>query len=300
MEPLQHENKVVAHPFVKWAGGKRQLLEKLQTYFPKNFGTYFEPFLGGGAVFFHVASNKNNTPFKAVLSDVNDELMITYSVIEKKVEELIPILKGHEKNYFSSPKDYFYKIRDPEPNESKLNCDIERAARFIFLNRTCFNGLYRVNSKNKFNVPWGKYEKPIICNEMNLRAVSRALNLTDAEILIGDYKQISEKAKSGDVIYFDPPYHPVSQTANFTSYTKDGFSKKDQEDLANLCRTLYERGCKVIVSNSDTKEIQALYSDKKIFEAKKVTALRAINCKGTLRTGHSELIIKTKNKRVSS
>lgn len=186
------------------------------------------------------------------------------------------------------PEKYFYEVRASEPT-----ADVEKAARLIFLNKTCFNGLYRVNSKGKFNVPFGKYKNPTICNEKKLRAVSEVLNKSNAHLLSVDFEEAVKGAKNGDFVYFDPPYHPVSSTANFTSYTLNGFNKNDQKRLANLCGELRERGCDVLLSNSNTPEIKALYNDQKKFKVKEVPALRAINCKGNLRTGHSELIITT-------
>jgi DNA adenine methylase len=277
-----------ARPFVKWAGGKRQLLDNLELDFPMNFGTYYEPFLGGGAVFFRLANKL--PPFKAVLSDINEELIITYNVVEKQVEALILALKEHKINYEAEPENYFYKVRKiPAPDLS----DLEKAARLLFLNKTCFNGLYRVNSKGTFNVPFGRYKNPKICDENNLRAVSCALNLSKAKVISGDFVDIARQAGKDDFVYFDPPYHPLSATASFTSYTENGFNGKDQTRLANLCKELGERGCNVVLSNSNTPEIRALYKNPELFKIREVQAMRAINCKGALRSGHSELIITT-------
>jgi DNA adenine methylase len=197
-------------PFVKWVGGKRQLLKQfrlMHLYPPEKFdikyGRYFEPFIGGGAVFFDLL------PEKAFLSDLNNELVITYNVIKNDVENLIKSLKKHKLD-----KEYFLKIRSQNPE--KLS-DTNTASRFIYLNRTCFNGMYRVNSKGGFNVPFGKYTNPLICDEVNLRKVSKALQ--NVEIKKQDYKEVLKKARKGDFIYFDPPYYPVSKTASFTSYT---------------------------------------------------------------------------------
>jgi DNA adenine methylase len=241
-------------PIVKWAGGKRQLLDVLGEHFPKQFGTYFEPFLGGAAVYFRLASTR--PPFKAVLSDINKELIATYNIVQKKIDELIPLLKDHKINYESTPENYFYKIRAYEPFS-----DLDQAARLIFLNKTCFNGLYRVNSKNKFNVPFGRYSNPAICDEENLRAVSKALNVCEANVICADFRKIAEQAQSGDFVYFDPPYQPTNSTSNFTSYTKEGFTFKDQKDLADLALTLHEMHCHVVVSNSDVPEIRSCKQD---------------------------------------
>lgn len=290
LEPLQPEC-YLARPFVKWAGGKRQLLDNLEHYFPKQFGTYFEPFLGGGAVFFRLTSKR--LPFRTVLSDINEELIVTYRVVEKHVEELILALKDHKTKYDADQESYFYKVRKISlPELSKLS-EVDKAARLLFLNKTCFNGLYRVNSKGVFNVPFGRYKNPKICDENNLRAVSTALNLSEAKIFSGDFVDMTKQAEAGDFIYFDPPYHPMSSTASFTSYTENGFDEKDQKRLSNLCIELGERGCTVLLSNSNTPEIRALYKDPEKFKIKEVSAMRAINCKGNLRTGHTELIITT-------
>ncbi len=272
-----------ARPFVKWAGGKKQLLDSLELYFPKDFKTYYEPFLGGGAVFFYLVNTRPR--FRAVLSDTNAELILTYNVIKTNVEDLIDKLLEHAKLYRVETKEYFYKVRASAPEN-----DLDKAARLIFLNRTCFNGLYRVNSRGKFNVPFGQYENPKICDEENLRLVSAALNYSNAEITANDYVDAVSSAGKGDFVYFDPPYQPVSSTANFTSYTKTGFSFEDQKNLSKLFKELHQKECYVVLSNSNTPEIQELYKDKFI-KREKVVASRAINCKGNLRKGFTELII---------
>jgi DNA adenine methylase len=274
-------------PFVKWAGGKGQLIDKLKPFFPEKFGTYFEPFLGGGAVFFSLLVSARQ--FDAFLSDTNKELITTYSVIKDEPERLISTLARHKECYERAPEDYFYAVRESEPT-----FNVEIAARLIFLNKTCFNGLYRVNSKGKFNVPFGRYRNPAICDKENLKAVSNALRWSKAKIACLDYSEAAKQAKKDDFLYFDPPYHPVSKTANFTAYTQSGFSPKDQENLAKLCKELSDRGCKVLVSNSNTEDVLSLYDDKERFVVQTVPAMRAINCKGNLRSGHSELIIRTK------
>lgn len=271
-------------PFVKWVGGKRQLLAqfRLRNLFPpekfdpvKN--TYFEPFVGGGAVFFDLL------PKNAVLSDMNLELVTTYNVIKDNVENLIKSLKKHKVN-----KEYFLKTRSKDI--SKLS-DIEIASRFIYLNRTCFNGLYRVNKSGQFNVPFGKNKNPLICDEVNLRRVSQALK--NVTIKHQDYKEVLKKAKKGDFIYFDPPYYPVSKTASFTSYTKDAFLDKEQIELRDVFVELHKRGCFVMLSNSDAPFINKIYSeikDKKI-QIHKVEAGRAINSKGSGRGKILEVVI---------
>ena len=271
-------------PFVKWVGGKRQLLKQfllMNLYPPERFdpktGRYFEPFVGGGAVFFDLS------PEKAFLSDLNSELVITYNVIKNNLDELIKSLRKHKLD-----KEYFLKIRTL--NTEKLS-DINIASRFIYLNRTGFNGMYRVNSKGGFNVPFGKYLNPLICDEKNLRKVSKLLQ--NVEIKNQDYKQVLKKAKKGDFVYFDPPYYPVSKTASFTSYTKESFSEKDQIELRDTFLELHKRGCFLMLSNSDTPFINKIYSDmvKYGIRISKVQAGRAINSNGSGRGKITEVLV---------
>jgi len=269
-------------PFVKWVGGKRQLLKQfrlMNLYPPEKFdikyGRYFEPFIGGGAVFFDLL------PEKAFLSDLNNELVITYNVIKNDVENLIKSLKKHKLD-----KEYFLKIRSQNPE--KLS-DTNTASRFIYLNRTCFNGMYRVNSKGGFNVPFGKYTNPLICDEVNLRKVSKALQ--NVEIKKQDYKEVLKKARKGDFIYFDPPYYPVSKTASFTSYTKEAFLDKEQTELRDTFAELHKRGCFVMLSNSDTPFINKIYSEIKGVRITKVQAGRAINSDASKRGKITEVLV---------
>ena len=269
-------------PFVKWVGGKRQLLaqfRRMNLYPPENFdpknSKYFEPFVGGGAVFFDLL------PEEGFLSDLNKELVITYNVIKNDLEKLIVSLKKHK-----TDKDYFLEVRAQDP--SKLS-DVAVASRFIFLNRTCFNGMYRVNSKGGFNVPFGKYTNPLICDEDNLRKVSKALYNID--IKHQDYKEVLKKAKKGDFVYFDPPYYPVSKTASFTSYTAETFLEKEQTELRDTLVELNKRGCFVMLSNSDTPFINKIYSGIKGVRINKVQAGRAINSNGSGRGKITEVLI---------
>jgi DNA adenine methylase len=269
-------------PFVKWVGGKRQLLtqfRRLNLYPPEKFdiknGRYFEPFVGGGAVFFDLL------PKTALLSDLNNELVVTFNVIKNDVENLIKSLKKH-----TLSKEYFLKIRAQNPE--KLS-DINIASRFIYLNRTCFNGMYRVNSKGAFNVPFGKYTNPLICDEVNLRKVSKALK--NVEIKKQDYKEVLKKAKKGDFIYFDPPYYPISKTASFTSYTKESFLEKEQIELRDTFLDLNKRGCFVMLSNSDTPFINKIYSGFKGVRITKVQAGRAINSNASKRGKITEVLV---------
>lgn len=269
-------------PFVKWVGGKRQLLKQFRDmglYPPDDFdpitNTYFEPFVGGGAVFFDLL------PKKAELSDLNNELVTTYNVIKNDVDALIKSLK---KNKYD--KEYYLKVRAKNPKELP---DIEVASRFIYLNRTGFNGMYRVNSQGGFNVPFGKYTNPLICDKENLLKASKALQ--KVTIKNQDYEKVLDKAKKGDFVYFDPPYYPVSKTASFTSYTKDAFLDKEQTELRDTFVELHERGCFVMLSNSDTPFINKIYSGIKGVKVSKVAAGRAINSKASGRGKISEVLI---------
>lgn len=272
------------HPFVKWAGGKSQLIPQIIRLMPSRFARYFEPFLGGGAVFFHTASYNRN----AFLSDINVDLINAYKIIRNNVEELITALKYLQDEYSKSPKSYYYQLRDKTKGLNK----IENAARFITLNKTCYNGLYRVNKKGLFNVPIGRYKNPLICDPVNLRKMSIVLSQSASYLGVIDYKKILvEKADKDDFVYLDPPFHPISNTANFTSYTNSGFSFEDQKELATIFKELTRRGCKLLLSNSNTEEIRRLYSD---FSHLTELALvnRSINAVSSKRVGHVELLIR--------
>ena len=279
----------LCYPFVKWAGGKRQLLSQLYPLASLKFDRYIEPFLGGGALFFYLVSNKNKR-FTAYLSDINSELINSYLVVKDNVEKLIILLTQNEIEYNKAPEEYYNNLRE---NYNLRSCPdkIERAAQFITLNRTCFNGLYRVNRKGEFNVPWGKYVNPSICDGNNLRNVSNVLCNPEVTIKACDYKEALLDAREGDFIYLDPPYIPVSSTAYFTSYTKYEFSPDDQKDLASVFRKLDERGCKVMLTNSDTPSTRELYSDYAKY-TQGVDSKRSINSKGSKREGHTDLIIR--------
>ncbi len=275
------------YPFVKWAGGKTQLLHQLNALAPTEFDRYFEPFLGGGAFFFYLLSKRSNR-FISYLSDINRELINSYEIVKNDIERLIRLLKKHEIGYLESPSEYYYHLRDI----LKVSNNIEKAARFIALNRTCYNGLYRVNNKGSFNVPWGKYKDPVICDSKNLRNLSFVLQLSNIFIQVGDYKEILfKKTREGDFIYLDPPYKPTSSTAYFTGYTTTGFTDKDQKDLADIFEELNERKCMVMLSNSNTPLIKKMYT-KLAKDIKKVNTIRSINCMGSGRAGHNELIIR--------
>jgi len=275
---------VTPKPFVKWAGGKRQLIPILHQNLPEAFGTYYEPFLGGGALLFHILTDKNGQ--KCSISDLNSDLVLAYTTIRDRIDALISSLKNHEKNYQKDSKSYYYSVRESNPRN-----EVEKTSRLIFLNRTCFNGLYRVNSKGKFNVPLGKYTNPNIVNEENIRAVSSILQTNRISIKCRDFESVLRDAKKGDLVYFDPPYQPVSSTANFTSYTTKDFTYDDLTRLAELCLKLDSKECHVLLSNSDSKEVSDIFA-KKPWKITRIEANRSINSNSKKRTGHFELLIK--------
>lgn len=262
------------YPFVKWAGGKRSIISELKDRLPVKFNNYYEPFVGGGALFFEIYS----TLKKAYLSDVNFYLIMAYTVIKKDPKALIELLKKHAKN---NSDDYYYKVRAWH----ELQDPIEISARFIYLNKTCYNGLYRVNKKGEFNVPVGKYPNPNIISEENIMTCHKAFKNVQIE-----YKDFSEiKADKNDFVYFDPPYHPTNETS-FTAYSKLDFTEKDQIKLAEFAIALHHKEVKVMLSNSNTKFIKDLYKSS-IFKTKVVNAPRLVNCKGNGRNAVEELLI---------
>lgn len=266
--------RVAASPFVKWAGGKSQLLPQMARFFPDqaDFARYFEPFLGGGAVFFHLQ------PSKALLSDSNAELIEVYRVVRDNVEELIRALGVHRND-----PDYFASVRS---QQTEHLTPVERASRFIYLNKTCYNGLYRVNSRGQFNVPFGRYKNPRICDSEALRAASMALAATTLEV--ADFAAALKEAGRSDFVYLDPPYHPLSTTSSFTGYTASGFGEREQRRLASVYREADERGALVMLSNSDTPLVRELYSGFRIVP---VLANRAINCRGDRRGPITEVLV---------
>ena len=274
-------------PFVKWAGGKRQLIPELTKHLPKKFDTYFEPFLGGGALLFHLLYEKPN--LKCQVSDLNPDLILSYVTIRDKIDDLLKSLKDHSDRYFKDSKSYYYSVRETNPKNQ-----VEKVSRLLFLNKTCFNGLYRVNSKGKFNVPLGRYSNPNIIQEENLRAVNQFLLQNKIIIICQDFSSTVEKVKKGDFVYFDPPYQPVSKTANFTSYTNSNFNFNDLKRLAKVSNQLAKRGVNVLLSNSSSKQVLDLF-DTKDWEIVEIEANRAINSDADKRTGHSELLIKNYN-----
>jgi DNA adenine methylase len=272
-------------PFVKWAGGKGRLLGQLLPYLPASFERYIEPFVGGGAVFFRLHNGDRLAGQESVLIDQVEELINCYRVIQTDVEGLIAELERHEP--YKLDAEYYYELRawDRQADYAQRN-DVERATRTLFLNRTCYNGLYRVNRRGQFNVPFGRYRNPTIRDAENLRAVHRALQ--GVTLLAGDFAQCLRVAGPGDLVYLDPPYHPLSDTARFTSYTSTDFGVADQRRLADLFRELDQRGCYVMLSNSATGLVRELYQG---YEQVEVQAQRAINCKGDERGAIPELLV---------
>ena len=273
------QNNPLVRPFLKWAGGKRQLLNVLKEHLPKKYKTYYEPFVGGGAFLF------NLQPQNALINDSNEELINCYRVIKNSVNELIEDLRRHK-----NQEDYYYKMRELDRKTSfDKKTPVQRASRIIYLNKTCYNGLFRVNSRGQFNVPFGRYKNPNILDEAVLRAVSNYLNENHVEILNGDFHKAVETARKGDFIYFDPPYDPVSNTASFTGYDINGFNRHEQERLKNTVDELDKKGCYVLLSNAYTDFIVDLYKD---YERVRVSAIRAINSNAKKRGRVDEILVK--------
>ncbi len=273
-------------PFVKWVGGKRQLLTQFKEkglYPPKTFNsaknTYFEPFVGGGAVFFDLL------PMKASINDINSELVATYNTIKTDVGSLVVELNSGEYVY---DKEIFLNVR---ARKTDTISELKRAARFVYLNRTAFNGMYRVNKSGQFNVPFGRYNNPQICDEVNLRRVAQVLK--DVQVSNTSYKYVLDQAKKGDFVYFDPPYFPVSKTASFTSYSNDVFLQNEQEELRDAFVELHKRGCYVMLSNSDTPVIHSLFEPLKKdgITINMVQAGRNINSNAAGRGKVSEVLV---------
>jgi DNA adenine methylase len=267
-----------AAPIVKWAGGKSRLLDQLLARAPERYRRYFEPFVGGGALYFRLR------PRWAVLSDANPDLVNMYRCVAGNVEAVIERLEGHRASHGD---DYYYEMRARWNRPGGLDADVDRAAAFIYLNKTCYNGLWRVNSRGHFNVPVGRYDDPSIFDRLQLRAASKILQRT--RLQVADYGDAVADAEAGDFVYFDPPYHPLSDTAHFTSYTSSSFGADDQRALAQVARALIRRGCAVLVSNSDTPFIRELYRG---FRIDVVDCARAINSKPSARGPQRELIIR--------
>lgn len=265
-------------PVVKWAGGKSKIVNQLSKYFPARFNNYHEPFLGSGAVFFYLYPQLRSRNARAYLSDLVEELINLYKVIRDDVNALINISKRHIYD-----EDYYYMIRGQNPSELS---DVERASRILYLNKTCFNGLYRVNKKGQFNVSFGSYVNPKIVDEDVLR--NAAVAFRQAELFAGDFEMVLENAQEGDFVYLDPPYYPLSATANFTGYTSGSFSVEDHIRVKDVFEKLAARGCYVMLSNSDTEFVRKLYSN---FNIKTISATRAINSNPNKRGVIQELVV---------
>lgn len=273
------KNKLVS-PVVKWVGGKRQLLDDITPLLPKQISTYCEPFLGGGAVLFA------RQPKNAIINDLNGDLMLVYEVIRDDVESLIVSLQEHE-----NTSEHFYQVRDLDRDKDsyKLLPKIEKASRIIYLNKTCYNGLFRVNAAGEFNSPFGHYKKPNIVNEPVLRAVSKYLSSPNIQLFSEDFSATLQRVPRGGFIYLDPPYDPVSDTASFTGYNKGGFDKTEQIRLKECCDALTQRGVKFLLSNSATAFIRELYAE---YTIKTVYAKRAINSDADKRGAVQEVLIR--------
>ena len=273
------KNKLVA-PFLKWVGGKRQLIPEIRKMLPEGIlkRPYYEPFIGGGALFFDLQ------PKRAVINDYNGELINVYTVIRDHPDELIKDLKKHK-----NTAEYFYEIRsiDRQPLFYNLT-DIERASRIIYLNKTCYNGLYRVNNSGEFNSPFGKYKNPNIVNEPVIRAVSKYLNSAEVQILNCDYEVVLRDVSANSFVYLDPPYHPISESSNFTGYVRGGWNEKDQLRLRDVCNRLNDNGVKFLLSNSASDFIREIYAGYNIFV---VRANRAVNSDSSKRGQIDEFLI---------
>ncbi|MDD2633904.1 MAG: DNA adenine methylase [Bacteroidales bacterium] len=271
----------LATPFLKWVGGKRQLIPSIVGVLPKNIKeyNYFEPFIGGGAILFHLQ------PKNAVINDSNEELINVYQVIKNNLDELIIDLKRHK-----NEAEYFYQIRSIDRTEKfKKLTSIQRASRIIYLNKTCFNGLYRVNNAGEFNAPFGRYKNPNIVNEPTLKAVNKYLNLNNIVMHSGDYSELLKQADEKSFIYLDPPYHPISENSNFTGYVQGGWDMWDQVRLRETCDLLNSKGIKFLLSNSSATFIKDQYKD---YHISVVQANRMINSNGAARGEVDELLIR--------
>lgn len=286
MEALESYERTRATPFFKWAGGKTQLLRELDRRLPQRFAAYHEPFLGGGAMFFHLYSRRKIR--RAIISDSNLDLINAFIAVRDGLDELLAKLAELQRH--AKEKAYFYGVRK-RFNLIKLKTgeegDVEKAALLFYLNKTCYNGLYRVNSKGEFNVPWGGYKNPTLSDEENLRAVNSVLNDSHVKVRCSDFGIVDE-AREGDFVYFDPPYQPLSATASFAEYTSRSFAIADQERLAALYHRLSARGCHLMLSNSP--KALHLYEGRS-YKIEKVKAARAINCVGSKRGVIDELLV---------
>lgn len=277
---IKEIKKVTLQPFTKWTGGKRQLLPVIRELIPKTYNRYFEPFVGGGALFFDLA------PKDAVINDFNAELINCYQQIKDNPQELIEILKVHQEY---NSKEYYLDLRSADRDERiDMMSEVQRAARILYMLRVNFNGLYRVNSKNQFNVPYGRYKNPKIVDEELISAISVYINNNQLEIKVGDFEKAIVDVRTGDFVYFDPPYIPLSETSAFTSYTHEGFSFADQVRLRDAFKRLSDTGAYVMLSNSSSALVEELYKD---FNIHYVEATRTNGAKSSSRRKISEIIV---------
>ena len=277
---IKEIKKVTLQPFTKWTGGKRQLLPVIRELMPKTYNRYFEPFVGGGALFFDLA------PKDAVINDFNAELINCYQQIKDNPQELIEILKVHQEY---NSKEYYLDLRSADRDERiDMMSEVQRAARILYMLRVNFNGLYRVNSKNQCNVPYGRYKNPKIVDEELISAISVYLNNNQLEIKVGDFEKAIVDVRTGDFVYFDPPYIPLSETSAFTSYTHEGFSFADQVRLRDAFKRLSDTGAYVMLSNSSSALVEELYKD---FNIHYVEATRTNGAKSSSRGKISEIIV---------
>ncbi|HFP2925996.1 modification methylase [Streptococcus pneumoniae] len=277
---IKEIKKVTLQPFTKWTGGKRQLLPVIRELMPKTYNRYFEPFVGGGALFFDLA------PKDAVINDFNAELINCYQQIKDNPQELIEILKVHQEY---NSKEYYLDLRSADRDERiDMMSEVQRAARILYMLRVNFNGLYRVNSKNQFNVPYGRYKNPKIVDEELISAISVYLNNNQLEIKVGDFEKAIVDVRTGDFVYFDPPYIPLSETSAFTSYTHEGFSFADQVRLRDAFKRLSDTGAYVMLSNSSSALVEELYKD---FNIHYVEATRTNGAKSSSRGKISEIMV---------
>lgn len=278
--PIKKRKNLLIAPVVKWVGGKRQIINELEQFLPKEgFTKYYEPFLGGAAMLFHLQ------PANAIVNDVNPDLINMYQVIKNNVEELILELGNHPNN-----EQHFYDVRDWDRDKIayEARSDVEKAARLIFLNKTCYNGLFRVNNAGEFNTPFGHYTNPGIINKPVLRAVSSYLKENNITFLNGDFSSAVKNVTKSTFVYFDPPYDPVSDSSSFTGYTKGGFGREQQEALKSICDTLNKKNVKFMLSNSSTDFIRDLYRDYNIHT---IQAKRAINSVASRRGMVDEVVV---------
>lgn len=274
-------NKLVS-PILKWAGGKRQLLPEISKYIPKRITTYYEPFVGGGAVLFDIQ------PPKAIINDINSELINLYQVVKDNVDDLIEDLKRHR-----NEANYFYEVRawDRDLGFYSGLSNVERASRVHYLNKTCYNGLFRVNQAGQFNAPFGRYKNPNIINEVTLRAVSKYFNEANIIFKNTDFEDAVKGIRKGAFVYFDPPYDPVSDSANFTGYSMGGFDREEQKRLKKLCDRLNKRGIKFMLSNAATDFILDLYNEED-YRIEIIQAKRVINSNGGARGEVDEVLVR--------